>query len=167
MDQTAGMFDTQLTALAESAARKLRDRGETIAVAESSCGGLISASLLSIPGASAYYVGGTVTYSRVANQAFLAGAVAVPPGLQAETEEYALYMAHAAAAKLETAWAIGESGAAGPSGSRYGDPPGHVWVAVAGAASATRHLLTGSEDRSANMVAFAEAALGLLAECLD
>jgi PncC family amidohydrolase len=161
------MFDTHLTVLAESAARKLRDRRETIAVAESSCGGLISASLLSVPGASAYYVGGTVTYSRVANQAYLAGAVVVPPGLQAETEEFALYMAHAAAAKLETTWAIGESGAAGPSGSRYGDPPGHVWVAVAGAADSTRHLLTGSENRSANMVAFAEAALGLLTECLD
>jgi PncC family amidohydrolase len=161
------MLDTQLTALAQSAAQKLRERGETIAVAESSCGGLISASLLSVPGASAYFVGGTVTYSRLASQAFLAGAVAVPPGMRAETEEHALYLAHAAAARLETTWAIGESGAAGPSGSRYGDPPGHVWVAVTGAADATRHLLTGSEDRSANMVAFAAAALGLLAECLD
>lgn len=161
------MFDTQLTALAESAARKLRERHQTIAVAESSCGGLISASLLSIPGASAYYVGGTVTYTRLANQTFLAGAGAMPPGLQAETEEYALYLAHAASAKLETTWAIGESGAAGPSGSRYGDPPGHVWVAVSGAADSTRHLLTGSDDRSANMVAFAVAALGLLVECLD
>ena len=165
-DKTAGMFDTRLIALADSAARKLRERQETIAVAESSCGGLISASLLSIPGASAYFVGGTVTYTRIANQALLAGAVALPSGLQAETEEYALYLAHSAAAKLKTTWAIGESGAAGPSGSRYGDPPGHVWVAVAGPADSTRHLLTGSEDRSANMVAFAVTALGLLDDCL-
>ncbi|MCL2393408.1 MAG: CinA family protein [Acidimicrobiaceae bacterium] len=161
------MFDTQLTALAEQAARRLRERRETIAVAESSCGGLISASLLSIPGASAYFVGGTVTYTRMANQTFLGGAVPAAPGLQAETEEYALYLAHAAAARLETTWAIGESGAAGPTGSRYGDPPGHVWVAVAGPADSTRHLLTGSDDRSANMVAFAAAALGLLNESLD
>jgi nicotinamide-nucleotide amidase len=161
------MFDTRLTVLAESAARKLAERHETIAVAESSCGGLISASLLSIPGASAYYVGGTVTYTRLANQAFLAGASAVPPGLQGETEEFALHLAHAAAAKLQTTWAIGESGAAGPSGSRYGDPAGHVWVAVTGAVDSTRHLLTGSKDRSENMVAFAAAALRLLDECLD
>jgi PncC family amidohydrolase len=160
------MLDPRLTALAEDAARKLRERRDTIAVAESSCGGLISASLLSIPGASAYYIGGTVTYTRVANQALLAGAVAVRPGLRGETEEYALHLARAAAAKLETTWAIGESGAAGPSGSPYGDPAGHVWVAVSGPVSATRHLLTGSEDRSANMVAFAAAALGLLTECL-
>ena len=166
MRKTAEMFDTQLTALAEGAARKLRERQETIAVAESSCGGLISASLLSIPGASAYYVGGTVTYTRVANKAFLTGALAAPADLQAETEEYALYLAHAAAAKLETTWAIGESGAAGPTGSRYGDPAGHVWVAVTGVADSTRHLLTGSADRSENMVAFAAAALGLLIECL-
>jgi PncC family amidohydrolase len=160
------MFDTQLTALAEQAARRLRERQETIAVAESSSGGLISASLLSIPGASSYYVGGTVTYTRVANQALLAGAVAVPTGVRGETEEYALYLAHSAAAKLETTWAIGESGAAGPSGSPYGDPAGHCWVAVAGAADLTRHLLTGSDDRPANMVAFAAAALGLLIEGL-
>ena len=120
------MFDTELTALAEHAARRLRERHETIAVAESSGGGLISASLLSIPGASAYYVGGTVTYTRVASEALLAGAVAIPPGLRGETEEYALHLAHAAAARLQTTWAIGETGAAGPSGSRYGDPAGHV-----------------------------------------
>ncbi|MBO0747358.1 MAG: CinA family protein [Acidimicrobiaceae bacterium] len=161
------MIDTQLTTLAESAARRLRDRHETVAVAESSCGGLISASLLSIPGASAYFVGGAVTYTRLANQTFLAPEGAIPAGLQAETEEYALFLAHSAAAKLETTWGIGESGAAGPTGSRYGDPPGHVWVAVTGAADSTRHLLTGSEDRSANMIAFAAAALGLLVESLD
>lgn len=160
------MIDSQLTSLAESAARRLRERRQTIAVAESSCGGLISASLLSVPGASAYYVGGTVTYTRAANRAFLAGAVAAPPGLRAETEEFALYLARSAAARLETTWAIGESGAAGPTGSPYGDPAGHVWVAVTGPSNSTRHLLTGSDERPANMVAFAEAALGLLVECL-
>jgi nicotinamide-nucleotide amidase len=163
---TAEMLDTQLIALAEGAARKLVERRETIAVAESSAGGLISASLLSIPGASAYYVGGTVTYTRIANKALFAGVVDVPSGLRGETEEFASYLAHAAAARLETSWAIGESGAAGPSGSPYGDPAGHVWVAVSGAVDSTRHLLTGSTDRSANMVAFAAAALGLLDECL-
>jgi nicotinamide-nucleotide amidase len=160
------MFDTQLAALAESAARRLRERHETVAVAESSCGGLISASLLSIPGASAYFVGGTVTYTRTAGQALLADEASVLAGLQAETEDYALYLTRAVATKLATTWAIGESGAAGPSGSRYGDPPGHVWVAVTGPMSSTRHLLTGSEDRSANMVSFAAAALSLLVECL-
>jgi nicotinamide-nucleotide amidase len=160
------MFDAQLSALANSAARKLRERQETIAVAESSCGGLISASLLSIPGASAYFVGGTVTYTRVANRAFLTGEATLSDSLQAETEGYALYLGHAAAAKLETTWGIGESGAAGPTGSRYGDPAGHVWVAVTGTTDSTRHLLTGSADRSANMVAFAAAALGLLIESL-
>jgi len=107
-----------------------------------------------------------VTYTRVSRQALLADAVAVPPGLQGETEGFALYLARAAAARLETTWAIGESGAAGPTGSRYGDPAGHVWVAVTGTVDSTRHLLTGSEDRSANMIAFAATALGLLVECL-
>jgi PncC family amidohydrolase len=161
------MFDAQLSALAESAAQKLKERHETVAVAESSCGGLISASLLSIPGASAYFVGGAVTYTRVANRAFLTGAAGLPDGLQAETEEYALHLARSAAAKLETTWGIVESGASGPTGSRYGDPAGHCWVAVAGPEDATRHLLTGSQDRPANMVTFAATALGLLIERLS
>jgi nicotinamide-nucleotide amidase len=161
------MFDSQLIALAEGAARRLRERNETVAVAESSSGGLISASLLSIPGASAYFIGGTVTYTRVANRALLGGAVAAPPGLRGETEEFAIHLAHAASLKLQTTWGIGESGAAGPSGSPYGDPAGHVWVAVTGPTDSTRHLLTGSDDRSANMVAFAAGALSLLTECLD
>lgn len=161
------MFDPQLTALAENVARRLRERQDTIAVAESSCGGLISASLLSFPGASAYYVGGAVTYTRAAHRVFLGGAGPAPSGLQSASEEFVSYMAGAAAAKLETTWGIGESGVAGPSGGRSGTPAGHVWVAVAGQADATRHLLTGSKDRSANMVAFATAALGLLLEHLD
>lgn len=160
------MFDTHLIDLAGTAARKLRAREETVAVAESSCGGLISASLLAVPGASAYFVGGVVSYTRVAREALLAGEEGVPNDLQAETEPYALYLAHSIATKLQTTWAVAETGAAGPTGSRYGDPAGHVWVAVAGATDSTRHLLTGSADRPGNMVTFAATALELLIDSL-
>jgi nicotinamide-nucleotide amidase len=161
------VWDPDVTALAARAAVSLRERGETVAVAESSGGGLISASLLSIPGASSYYAGGAVIYTLAASRAFLAGALPTPAGLRGETEEFALYLARSAARKLDAAWGIGESGAAGPAGSPYGDPPGHVWVAVTGPVEATRHILTGSADRAGNMLTFARTALGLLVDQLE
>jgi PncC family amidohydrolase len=156
-----------LLALAQHAGGLLRKRRETVAVAEGAAGGLVSAALLSVAGASTFYVGGAVVYTAAAARAFVAGAVPAPPNLRGASEPWALYLARAAAAKLETTWGVGEGGAAGPTGNRYGDPPGHAWVAVAGAAEATRHVLTGDDDRVDNMAAFARAALELLLEQLE
>ncbi len=149
-----------LTAAASEVAAVLRQRGDTVAVAEGSAGGLISAALLSVPGASAYYLGGAVVYTLAASRAWMAGAVEVPEGMRGATEDFARYLAQSAAAKLGATWGIGEAGAAGPP-NRYGDPAGHCWVAIAGRAEMTRHVLTGLDDREDNMVAFAVAALGL------
>jgi nicotinamide-nucleotide amidase len=176
------MIDLHLTERAGQAARLLRARGGSVGVAEGSCGGLISAALLSVPGASDYYAGGTVIYTLAAARAFLAGPVDVPPGMRGATEAFASYLARSVAAKLEVDWGIGEGGAAGPAGNGYGDPAGHAWLAVSGPAAAeapggggdvtaggivTRHLLTGSSDREANMVAFATVALELLVSALE
>lgn len=161
------LLDPDLAARATTAATLLRRRGETIAVAEGSCGGLISASLLALPGASDYYVGGAVVYTATASRAFFRGAVPAPPGMRGATEDFARYLAASAVVKLGSTWAIGEGGAAGPSGNPYGDPAGHAWVAVSGPGEAARRLLTGSSDREANMIAFATAALTLLVEELE
>jgi PncC family amidohydrolase len=144
----------------------LRERGDTIAVAEGSCGGLISAALLAPPGASKYYVGGTVVYTVTAKRALLGDVIDTPPGLRGATEEWALYLARAIRTRLGTTWGIGEGGASGPA-NPYGDPPGHAWLAVAGAHERTRHILTGADDRRANMSAFAAAGLTLLVETLE
>lgn len=161
------MLDAKLLRSAERVGEALRRRGETVGVAEGSCGGLVSAALLAVPGASAYYAGGAVIYTLAASRAFLAGAVPAPPGLRGATEEFATYLARSAAVRLDATWGIGEGGAAGPTGNRYGDPAGHAWVAVAGRREATRHVLTGSPERLANMTGFAVAALGLLAEQVE
>lgn len=161
------MFDNRLDSVAEHTASLLKDHAATVAVAEGSCGGLISASLLAVPGASAYYAGGVVIYTMAARQTFLADAVSTPPGLRGATEEFALYLARSASKKLGATWGVGEGGAAGPAGNRYGDPPGHAWVAVAGPAEASSHVLTGSTDRQANMISFAAAALTLLSAQLE
>lgn len=165
--ETVAMFDNQLDSVAERTASLLKVHAATVAVAEGSCGGLISASLLAVPGASAYYTGGCIIYTMAASQAFLAGTIPTPAGLRGATEEFALYLARSASTKLGATWGIGEGGAAGPTGNRYGDPAGHAWVAVAGPAEATSHVLTGSSDRQDNMVAFAVAALGLLSAQLE
>lgn len=140
----------------------LRRRGETVAVAESSAGGLIAAALLAVPGASAFFLGGAVAYTGVAKER-LVGITADDMALgRAATEVHALALARRARARLGAIWGIGETGAAGPTGNRYGDPAGHVCIAVAGPVERTLTVATGSADRAANMVAFAGAALGFL-----
>ena len=161
---------TTLVEAARSVAAELRRRRETVAVAESAAGGLVSAALLAVPGASDYYAGGVVVYTAAAGRAFLGPTAARPEGMRGATEAFARYEAETVRAALGAAWGVGETGAAGPAGNPYGDPPGHAWVAVAGPAAlgGTRAevVSTGATDREANMVAFAGAALGLLHQAL-
>jgi nicotinamide-nucleotide amidase len=157
----------ELLPLANQIAELLTARKETIAVAESSAGGLISAALLSVPGASAYFLGGAVVYTRTARDALLVIPESAMEGMRASTEAYALLLARTARARLDSAWAIAETGATGPTGNRYGDAAGHACLAVAGRSEQARTLETGSDDRAANMRAFAAAALGLVLEQLQ
>jgi PncC family amidohydrolase len=154
-------------ALAERVAAKLKARGDTVAVAEGACGGLISASLLAVPGASAYFVGGSVIYTRAAKEALYPG-IETAKGMRGATEAWATWLARAARERLGTTWGIGEGGAAGPM-NPYGDPAGHAWLAVAGPDDQvhTRHLLTGIDDRPTNMAEFTKAAIALLDDCID
>lgn len=160
------MLDDALLSTAREAGDLLVRRGETVAVAEGSCGGLVSAALLAVPGASAYYRGGAVIYTAAAVRGLLGDAVPRPEPLRGASEPFARWLAEEIAADLGTTWGIGEGGATGPSGNPYGDPPGHCWTAVHGPVPATRHLLTGDDDRLANMGAFATAALALLVDQL-
>ena len=159
----AGSLPASLVELGTAVGEQLREREETVAVAEGSCGGLVSAALLAAPGASAYYRGGAVIYTAAAVRAFLDHVdVPRPDPMRGASEPFARYLAEAVQVSLRATWGIGEGGASGPSGNPYGDPPGHCWVAVHGPAPASRHLLTGDDDRERNMVAFATAALELL-----
>jgi nicotinamide-nucleotide amidase len=162
------MLPDALTDPANEIAERLVARGQTVAVAESSAGGLISAALLSVGGASAYYRGGLVIYTLEGAQAMLADATDLDPGGRGACEPFARYLAASAAARLGADWGIGETGATGPSGNGYGDPAGHAWLAVAGPDGLLQagHLLTGDGDRAANMEAFAAAALRRLAAAI-
>ena len=145
----------------------LTARHETIVIAESSTGGLMAAALLSVPGASAYMLGGTVVYTRAARAALLGIPDTAMSGLRASTEAYARLLARTARERLSANWALAETGASGPTGNRYGDAAGHCCLAVAGAVERAITLETGSADRLANMRAFAAAGLELMTRSLD
>ena len=158
-------YPIRLFDLAGDAGKLLKKRGETIAIAESSSGGLVSASLLSVSGASAYFLGGGAIYTRAARRALL-GLPEDVVAMRASTEDYALIVADSVRKKLGATWGLCESGASGPAGNSYGDLPGHVAVALSGPKTLSRTLETGSDDREGNMWRFAGAALDLLREGL-
>ena len=147
--------------------QRLKERRETIVIAESSTGGLISAALLAVPGASAYFLGGAVVYTQTARRALLNIPDAAMAGMRASTEAYALLLAHTARERFSATWALSETGATGPTGNRYGDAAGHSCIAISGAHERAITIETGSDDRAANMQAFAVAALDLLAATLE
>lgn len=150
---------------AERAIAVLKAKNQTIAVAESSAGGLITAALLAVPGASACVRGGVVIYTYDMRRAILGITDAEMQGFTPSTETYALLKARRLREKAGTDWTLAETGATGPTGSRYGYPPGHACFAVAGPGlERATTLETGSPDRVANMQAFAAAALDFLAE---
>ncbi len=151
-----------LQPLANEVAARLTAHRETIAVAESSAGGLLSATLLSVPGASAYFLGGAVVYTHRARDALLQVPEAAMVGIRSASEPYALLLARTVRDRFQSTWGIAETGATGPTGNRYGDAAGHACLAVAGPQEAVITLETGSTDRVANMRAFVAAALGLL-----
>ena len=156
-----------LLPLAEKIAAGLIARKETIAIAESSTGGLISAALLAVPGASAFFLGGAVVYTKSSRMALLGVGDAEMKGLRPSTEAYSLMIAKRIRERHNATWGFGETGAAGPTGNRYGDPAGHTCMAIAGAVERAITLRTGSADRLANMDAFAKRGLELLVEAIS
>jgi PncC family amidohydrolase len=157
----------ELLPLAETIGAALTARRETIAIAESSTGGLISAALLSVGGASAYFRGGGVIYTVQARHGLLAIPTPMPaPVERAATPAYADLLAATVRLRLEATWGLGETGAAGPAGNRYGDPAGHSCIALAGPVPRAITVATGDSDRVRNMRAFALAAMELLAAAL-
>ena len=157
-----------LLPLADKLGARLKARGETIAIAESSTGGLISAALLSVGGASAYFRGGSVIYTAHARTGFLEIPNPLPAPIErASTEAYALLLANTVRQRLDASWGLGETGATGPTGNRYGDAAGHTCIALVGPGfSKAITLETGSADRVANMRAFSQRALEMLGEAL-
>lgn len=156
-----------LDQVAEQLAKLLIERRESIAVAESSAGGLISAALLGVAGASAYYKGGVVVYTGDGKQRLAGMTEAQLAEHRSATEPHTAMLAETVRARMGATWGIAETGAAGPTGNRYGDAAGHAALAVAGSVNRTLTVETGHGDRRANMQAFAHGALQLLLDVIE
>ena len=116
------------TRLAAAAAR-LAAAKQKVAVAETSAGGLIASSLLAQAGASAWFAGGVITYTKESKRTLLGlDAASTKP---TSTEPHAIELAKAAATTLESDWGIGETGVAGPGRNARGISPGVCGIAVA------------------------------------
>lgn len=157
----------RLNELGAAAAELLRRRGETLAVAESSAGGLINAALVAVPGASAYYLGGAIIYTAASREALLGISREEMKGMRSATEPMARLLAKRVREKLGATWGLAETGAAGPTGNRYGDAAGHACIAISGPLEKSLTLETGSAEREANMDAFARRALEVLRSALS
>jgi len=156
-----------LVPIAEKIAARLIERRQTIAVAESSTGGLISATLLAVPGASAYFLGSAVVYTRDARRLLMDIPDDAMKGIRSASEPYAKLLASQIRRRFSSHWGLSETGATGPTGNRYGDAAGHSCMAVAGVAQSVITLETGSSDRLTNMHVFASTALNLLLQNLS
>jgi len=156
----------KLQSMARDLGTALKQRSETVAVSESSTGGLISAALLSVPGASAYFLGAGVIYTGAARHALLDIATDLPAESRSASEPYAALCARTIRSKLGATWGLAETGATGPTGNRYGDDAGHCCLAIAGPVELVITLETGNADREANMWAFTQAGLDLLAKAM-
>lgn len=157
----------KLFALGVRVGDKLAARNQTVAVAESSAGGLVSAALLSRAGASAYYLGGAVVYTRRARRLLTTLTSDDTAGMRSSSPLYAQLLARHQRERFRATWGLVETGAAGPAGNTYGDPAGHSCLAVDGPVLRERTLRTGHGDRTGNMIDFATAALELLEQAID
>jgi PncC family amidohydrolase len=155
-----------LTVLGRVVGSLLIERRQSLAVAESSAGGLINAALVAVPGASAYYVGGAIVYTLAGRSALLGLSAQDMVDIRSASEPFAQLLAQRVRANLGATWGLSETGASGPSGNRYGDAPGHACIAVSGPVEAVITVETGSADREANMWTFARRAVELLEACL-
>jgi nicotinamide-nucleotide amidase len=151
-----------LVALGIAVGTLLKERRETLAVAESSAGGLINAALVAVPGASAYYLGGVIVYTQAGRKALLGISAEDMANIRSASEPFATLLARRVRSNLGATWGLSETGASGPTGNRYGDSAGHACIAVSGPVEAVITLETGSSDREENMWHFARRAVELL-----
>jgi PncC family amidohydrolase len=152
--------------LGQAVGALLKARKQTIGVAESSAGGLINAALVAVPGASAYYLGGGIIYTKTGREALMGLTREDVKGMRSASEPYAQVLAKRVREKLGATWGLSETGASGPTGNSYGDAAGHACIAVSGPVEAVITVETGSTDREANMKEFARRALELLQSCI-
>ncbi len=147
--------------------RALRQRGLTLALAESCTGGLIADRITNVPGSSEYFQGGVVCYSYDSKEHLLGVRHATLYDFGAVSEQTAREMARGARRALGADLGLSVTGIAGPGGAQPGKPVGLTWMALSARDGEQARQFTWTGDRLANKAQSAEAALGLLNEYLQ
>jgi PncC family amidohydrolase len=158
--------DEELLNLAERVGATCRDSGRTLATAESCTGGLVAHLITEVPGSSAYFLGGLVTYADGVKTALADVPSTVLEAHGAVSAQVAVAMAQGARRRLSVDVAVAVTGIAGPDGGSETKPVGLTYVAVADVEGDTVRRHQWSEDRSGNKRASAAAALSLVLERL-
>lgn len=157
----------ELAELGATVGTLLKERGQTVAIADGATGGLVSAALVAMPGATSFYVGGGVIYSLKGRDALLGLSRSELAGMRSVTEAYAVLQARAIRDRLGSDWGLAESGSTGPGKHPFGVESGRSAIAVVGpGVERSASIATGHDDRIANMHAFARGALALLRDAL-
>ena len=148
--------------LEEVAGALLKERGQTLAIAESCTGGYISHLITSVPGSSAYYIGSSISYANEVKSQFLGVDPEVIRDKGAVSEEVAVAMAKGVRKKLGSTWAISTTGVAGPSGGTPDKPVGTVWIGLDGPEGSFAKKFNFAGDRTRNIHLSAIFALNML-----
>lgn len=131
------MTDT-LESLAERVVKTFTERGVTLSTSESLTGGLIGATITSVPGASRIYLGGAIAYDLLMKSQLSGVAKGILDTYGVVSEQTVTEMAVGIQALTRSDWAIAVSGVAGPT-SQEGHEPGEVWICIAGPRIGSQH----------------------------
>jgi nicotinamide-nucleotide amidase len=148
--------------LGEITGQLLREKGLTLAVAESCTGGYISHLITSVPGSSEYFRGGVTAYSNEVKKSLLGVSELTLQNYGAVSSEVVREMALGVRKKLGADFAVATSGIAGPTGGTEEKPVGTVWIAIAGPENTITEKFIFGDNRERNIIRSSQTALQLL-----
>ncbi len=154
--------------LEQQAGQSLREHHLSLSTAESCTGGLVGHRLTNVPGSSAYYLGGVISYDNRIKQGVLGVPAQVLESVGAVSQECALAMAHGVRRMMATDLGISTTGIAGPGGATPGKPVGLVYIALVdgqGFERCERYIWPA--DREGNKELSAQAALQMILDYLQ
>ena len=155
-------FGYEDDSLPEVIGKLLRDRGETVTTIESCTGGAVAAAITSIPGASDYFHGATVTYSDAIKSGVVGVESKTLKQFGAVSQQTVEEMAHGGRTLMNATYGVALSGIAGPEGGTDEKPVGTVWIAIATSEGVFSKKCLFEKDRSRNIRRSVLTALNLL-----
>jgi len=156
------VFGEGAITLSEAVGQRLKERGETVSVAESCTGGLLGGAITDIPGSSTWFPGGVISYANQVKVDQVGVRQETLEAVGAVSEDVARQMAEGIRQRMGTTWGIGITGVAGPGGGSEDKPVGTVWIGLSGPKGTRAVRFQFGEERRSNRERSVGAALGML-----